>query len=221
MRSEFLPFSKPSISEDDINAVNKVLRSAWITTGPKVSEFEKMFCDFIGCREAVALTSATAGMHLILKALDIGPGDEVITPSLTWVSTINMIVLCGATPVFVDVDKDTLMVTAENIEKVISEKTKLIIPVHYTGAPADMKSINFLSYSKKIPIVWDAAHAAGTVYNGKFVGSEGTSIFSFHPIKNITTGEGGIVCSDDQKLISKIRRLKFHGLGTDAYDRKI
>tara|TARA_Y100001960_G_scaffold330732_1_gene425628 strand:+ start:914 stop:2062 length:1149 start_codon:yes stop_codon:yes gene_type:complete len=221
LRSDFLPFSKPSISEDDINAVNKVLRSGWITTGPKVSEFEKMFCDFIGCREAVALTSATAGLHLILKALDIGPGDEVITPSLTWVSTINMIVLCGATPIFVDVDKDTLMITAENIEKVISEKTKLIIPVHYTGAPADMKPISLVSKSKKIPVIWDAAHAAGTMYNGKFVGSEGTSIFSFHPIKNITTGEGGMICSDDEELICKIRRLKFHGLGTDAYDRKI
>ncbi|MGB2866015.1 MAG: aminotransferase class I/II-fold pyridoxal phosphate-dependent enzyme [Sedimentisphaerales bacterium] len=116
MRNEFLPFSRPSITEANIAAVGDVLRSGWITTGPKVAEFERRFCDYVGCPEAVALSSATAGMHLVLKALGIGPGDEVITPSMTWVSTVNLIVLAGATPVFTDVDRDTLMVCPESVE---------------------------------------------------------------------------------------------------------
>jgi len=221
MRSEFLPFSKPSITESEIMEVNDVLRSGWITTGSKTSEFEKKFCKYVGCNEAVALSSATAGMHLVLKALNIGPGDEVITPSMTWVSTVNIIMLAGAKPVFVDVDRDTLMLTCEYLEKVLTNKTKLIIPVHYAGSAADIDSIQILAEAYNIPLVWDTAHAIGTYYKGKHVGNIGTSIFSFHPIKNMTTGEGGMVCSDDSDLMNRIRRLKFHGLGLDSYDRKM
>ena len=220
MRNEFLPFSRPSITEDDIAAVNEVLRSGWITTGQKNAEFEQEFCRYTGCAGAVALSSATAGMHLVLKALGIGPGDEVITPSMTWVSTANLIVLAGALPVFADIDKDTLMVSENSIKQCLSPRTRLIIPVHFAGAPADIGPIRQLAAERKIPVVEDAAHALGTEYKGEYIGRTGTSVFSFHPIKNITTGEGGMFCSDNQDLLEHIRRLKFHGLGVDAYDRQ-
>ena len=219
MRKEFLPFSRPAITEEDIEAVSRVLRSGWITTGPKTSEFEDRFKQYVGCPEAVALSSATAGMHLILKALEIGPGDEVITPSMTWVSTVNLIVLSGATPVFVDINRDTLMVVPELVQKALSDRTRLIVPVHFAGAAADMDAIGEIAGSRGVPVVEDAAHALGTFNKGRHVGSRGTAIFSFHPIKNITTGEGGMFCSDDRDLADRIRRLKFHGLGVDAYDR--
>ncbi len=220
MRKEFLPFSRPSITETEIAAVSEVLRSGWITTGSKNAEFEEKFCEYIGCAGAVALSSATAGMHLVLKALEIGPGDEVITPSMTWVSTVNLIVLSGAVPVFADVDKETLMVTAETIQKRLSKRTRLIIPVHFAGAPVDMAPIRKLAEDLNLGIIEDAAHAAGTEYHGEKIGKRGISIFSFHPIKNITSGEGGMVCSNDLDFVNRIRRLKFHGLGVDAYDRR-
>lgn len=219
MRKDFLPFSKPSISEEEIAAVGQVLRSGWITTGPKAVEFEKKFCEYVGCPGAVALTSATAGMHIALKALGIGPGDEVITPAMTWVSTVNVAVLEGAKPVFVDIDRDTLLVSPEAIKNAITPRTKVIIPVHFAGAPVDMDPIREMAQKKGIALIEDAAHAIGTWYKGEHVGKRGTSIFSFHPIKNITTGEGGMFCSDDEKLLDHIRRLKFHGLGVDAFDR--
>ena len=220
MRTDFLPFSKPSINEQDINAVNEVLRSGWITTGAKTTQFEQAFCDYTGCGGAVALTSATAGMHIVLKAYGIGEGDEVITPAMTWVSTANLIVLAGATPVFVDIDRDTLMVTPESIQAAITDSTKLIVPVHFAGAAVDMDPIRKIADKNKVFLVEDAAHAVGTEYKNKKIGNIGTSIFSFHPIKNITTGEGGMFCSDDIELIDCIKRLKFHGLGVDAYDRQ-
>jgi UDP-4-amino-4-deoxy-L-arabinose-oxoglutarate aminotransferase len=159
-------------------------------------------------------------MHLVLEAMGIGPGDEVITPSMTWVSTINLIVLAGATPVFVDVDRDTLMVNPESVEACLTGRTRLIIPVHFAGAPADMEPIRKLAAAKNVFLAEDAAHALGTQYKGERIGLRGTSIFSFHPIKNITTGEGGMLCSDEPELMNHIRRLKFHGLGVDAYDRQ-
>lgn len=220
MRKEFLPFSRPSIDEADIAAVGEVLRSGWITTGPKNAEFEEKFCDYTGCDQAVALSSATAGMHLALKALGIGPGDEVITPSMTWVSTVNLIVLRGAKPVFVDVDRDTLMTTAELIQERLSERTRLIVPVHFAGAPVDMEPVRKIAAGRNLHIIEDAAHAVGTEYRGQKIGKNGPSIFSFHPIKNITSGEGGMFCSDNLDLVDRIRRLKFHGLGFDAYDRQ-
>ena len=165
------------------------------------------------------LCSATAGMHLLLTALGIGPGDEVITPSMTWVSTVNLIMLAGATPCFADIDRDTLMVSAQTIEPLLTERTRLIVPVHFAGAAVDMKPLRQLASAKNIPLIEDAAHAAGTEYHGRKIGQEGTAIFSFHPIKNMTCGEGGMFCSDNSDLTDRIRRLKFHGLGVDAYDR--
>jgi UDP-4-amino-4-deoxy-L-arabinose-oxoglutarate aminotransferase len=219
MRKEFLPFSRPTITEHDVKAVSEVLLSGWITTGPKNAEFEQKFCDYVGCPGSVALSSATAGMHLVLKALGIGPGDEVITPSMTWVSTINLIVMAGASPVFADIDRDTLMVAADSITRCITPRTRLIIPVHFAGASADMEPIRRLALESDLFVVEDAAHALGAAYKGETIGCRGTTIFSFHPIKNITTGEGGMFCSDDQEWLDRIRRLKFHGLGVDAYDR--
>jgi UDP-4-amino-4-deoxy-L-arabinose-oxoglutarate aminotransferase len=222
MRKTFLPFSRPSILETDIEAVAEVLRSGWITTGSKNADLEDRFRETTGCRSAICVSSATAGMHIAMKALGIGPGDEVITPSMTWVSTVNLIMLAGATPVFADVDRDTLMVTAETVAAKITERTRLIVPVHFAGAPVDMDPIRELAVQhNRIAIIEDAAHAIGTEYRGMRVGRQGTSIFSFHPIKNITTGEGGMVCSDDPAFEERIRRLKFHGLGVDAYDRQI
>ncbi|MCG6937224.1 MAG: UDP-4-amino-4-deoxy-L-arabinose aminotransferase [Gammaproteobacteria bacterium] len=220
MNTPFLPLSKPSITEGEIAAVAEVLRSGWITTGAKNAELERTVCEITGAKFAVALTSATAGMHLLLKALNIGPGDEVITPSMTWVSTANQIELCGATPVFTDVNRHTLMVEADMIEPLITERTRLIVPVHYAGASLDLDPLRALAERYAIPLVEDAAHAMGASYKDQPTGQSGTAIFSFHPIKNITTGEGGMFCSEDGQLADKIRQLRFHGLGVDAFDRE-
>ncbi len=196
-----------------------VLRSGWITTGARAAAFEEEFASYCGAAGAVALASATGGMHLLLAALGIGPGDEVVTPAMTWVSTVNCIVLAGATPVFADIDRDTLMVSSRHLEPCLSERTRLIVPVHFAGAALDLDPIRRLAASRGIPLAEDAAHAAGSEYKGRKIGADGTAIFSFHPIKNLTTGEGGMFCSDDPELLARIRRLKFHGLGVDAHDR--
>jgi len=219
MSQAFLPFSRPSIGDEEIAAVEQVLRSGWITTGPKSQALEEQFADYVGCKHAVALSSATGGMHITLLALGIGPGDEVITPSQTWVSTANMISLLGATPVFVDVDRDTLMTDVARIEAAISPRTKAIIPVHYAGAAFDLDPLYALADKHGIAVIEDAAHAAGTRYKGRHVGAQGTAIFSFHAIKNMTCAEGAMFVTDDEALASRVRMLKFHGLGVDAYDR--
>ena len=216
----FLPFSRPAIGDEEVAAVEKVLRSGWITTGPWNQELESAFCKTFGCRHAVALCSATAGMHVVLAALGVGPGDEVITPSQTWVSTQNMITLLGAEPVMVDVDRDTLMVSAEDVEAAITPRTKAIVPVHYAGAPLDLEPLRAVAKRHDIPLVEDAAHAVGTRYRDEWVGQKGTAVFSFHAIKNVTCAEGGLVATDDEALAERVRRLKFHGLGVDAFDRE-
>ncbi|MBN2785494.1 MAG: aminotransferase class I/II-fold pyridoxal phosphate-dependent enzyme, partial [Pontiellaceae bacterium] len=170
MRATFLPFSTPSISEEEIAAVADVLRSGWITTGPNCGKFEEAFAAYTGAAGAVAVSSATGGMHCVLQALGIGPGDEVITPSMTWVSTVNLICLQGATPVFADIDRDTLMISRSTIEPLITGKTKAIIPVHYAGAAADMDPIRELAAEHSITLIEDAAHAAGTEYKGTRIG---------------------------------------------------
>jgi UDP-4-amino-4-deoxy-L-arabinose-oxoglutarate aminotransferase len=216
---EFLPFCRPAIDDDDIEAVTRVLRSGWITTGPEVLALEAAICERLGCKHAVALSSATAAMHCYLLASGIGPGDEVITPSMTWVSTINLITLLGATPVFVDVDADDLMITAEAIERALTEKTRLVIPVHFAGAPLDLDRINEVTGKHGTRVVEDAAHALGTVYKGRPVGAAGDAIFSLQATKNVTAAEGGVLVTGDDALASRVRRLRFHGLGVDAYDR--
>ncbi len=219
MNQAFLPFSRPSIGDEEIAAVEQVLRSGWITTGPKNQELEQQFAEYVGCQHAVALSSATGGMHITLLALGIGPGDEVITPSQTWVSTANMICLLGATPVFVDVDRDTLMTDVHAIEAAITPRTKAIIPVHYAGAAFDLDPLYALADKHGIAVIEDAAHAAGTRYRGRAIGAQGTAIFSFHAIKNMSCAEGAMFVSDNQALADRVRMLKFHGLGVDAYDR--
>ena len=218
--SEFLPFSRPAMGPEELAAVSEVLQSGWITTGPKNQALEQAFCELTGNKHAIAVSSATAGMHVALMALGIQADDEVITPSLTWVSTLNMIVLLGAEPVMIDVDCDTLMVTATAIEAAITPRTRAIIPVHYAGAPVDIDAIRAVGERHGIPVIEDAAHAAGTYYKGKHVGGLGTAIFSFHAIKNMTCAEGGLIVTDDESFANRMRSLKFHGLGVDAFDRQ-
>jgi UDP-4-amino-4-deoxy-L-arabinose-oxoglutarate aminotransferase len=218
--SDFLPFSRPAMGPEELAAVSEVLQSGWITTGPKNQRLEQAFCELTGNKHAIAVSSATAGMHVALMALGIQAGDEVITPSLTWVSTLNMIVLLGAEPVMIDVDRDTLMVTAQAIEAAITPRTRAIIPVHYAGVPVDIDAIRAVGERHGIPVIEDAAHAAGTGYKGKHVGDRGTAIFSFHAIKNMTCAEGGLIVTDDEEFANRMRCLKFHGLGVDAFDRQ-
>lgn len=220
MRKDFLPFSKPSITEEDIQAVGDVLRSGWITTGPKCAQLEADFKQYTGCADAISMTSETSVMHTLFRALGIGPGDEIITPSMTWVSLPNTALLFGAKVVFVDVDRDTLMVNAAEIESKITPRTKMIVPVHFAGAALNLGEIRALAAKHNILLVEDAAHALGTEWNGEKIGARGSSMFSFHPIKNITTGEGGMFATDNIELGNRIRSLKFHGLGVDAYDRQ-
>lgn len=220
MTREFLPFSRPSLTEDDIAAVADVLRSGWITTGPKCAEFEERFAGHVGARGAVAVSSATGGMHVALHALGVGPGDAVITPSMTWVSTINLIALSGARPVFVDVDRNTLMPSADDFIAALTPRTKLVIPVHYAGSTVDLDPLREECASRGITVLEDAAHALGSRYKGAAIGSCGTAIFSFHAIKNLTTAEGGMVVSDDVEFLARVRRLRVHGLGADAFDRE-
>jgi UDP-4-amino-4-deoxy-L-arabinose-oxoglutarate aminotransferase len=213
----FIPMSKPYIGNEEIEAVSEVLKSGWITTGPKSYEFESKFSSLTGAKQGLALSSGTAGMHLIFKALGISKGDEVITPSMTFASTINQIALAGAKPVFADIDYDTLLVRPEEIARLITKRTKAVIPVHFAGAPADMSAIE--SIAGNISIIEDAAHAIGTYYKGRHIGCRNLAVFSFHPIKNITTGEGGMITGNDEELLRRIKLLKFHGIERDAWKR--
>jgi dTDP-4-amino-4,6-dideoxygalactose transaminase len=220
IRKEFLPFSRPSIGKDEINKVTTCLKSGWITTGALCKEFENNFCQLTGSQQAISVNSATAGMHITLSALNIGPGDEIITPSMTFASTINMIALRGATPVFVDIDYGTLNINPDLIGEKISKKTRAIIPVHFAGAAADMDKINNLARKYNLTVIEDAAHAVGTYYKGIHAGGFGRiAIFSFHPIKNITTGEGGMITLNNAALEKKLRLLRFHGIERDAWKR--
>ncbi|ABB31128.2 DegT/DnrJ/EryC1/StrS aminotransferase [Geobacter metallireducens RCH3] len=220
MRSEFLPFSKPTIDDDEINEVVASLKSGWITTGPKVKRFEEAFKAYVGASYAVPLSSATAGLHLTLIALKLDEGDEIITTPMTFASTVSMIVLCGAKPVLVDIEPGTLNIDAAKIREKITPRTKAIIPVHFAGQSCDMDPIFALAKEFGLTVIEDAAHAAGTEYKGKRIGSlDSISIFSFHPNKNITTGEGGMVCTADETLAEEISLLKFHGMSREAWKR--
>lgn len=220
IRNEFLPFSRPSIGKKEIASVAACMKSGWITTGELCKSFEEKFCRLTGSMRAVSVSSATAGMHIMLSALNIGKGDDVITPSMTFASTVNMIALHGANPVFVDVDYGTLNTNPDLIEKEITKKTKAIIPVHFAGAPADMDKINKLARRYKLTVIEDAAHAVGTYYKGVHAGGFGhPAIFSFHPIKNITTGEGGMITLNQAGLEKHLRLLRFHGIERDAWKR--
>lgn len=219
-REIFLPFSVPTIEEDEIAEVVDSLRSGWITTGPKVIRFEEDFKKYIGSPHAIALNSGTAGLHISLIASGICDGDEVITSPMTFAATINTIVLQRAKPVFVDIDPDTLNIDAEGIEKKITGKTKAIIPIHFAGQPCDMDKITDIARRHNLTVIEDAAHAVGTEYKKIKIGNiSNLTVFSFHPIKNITTGEGGMITTKDKGLADKLRLLRFHGISKEAWKR--
>jgi dTDP-4-amino-4,6-dideoxygalactose transaminase len=220
MRETFLPFSTPTIDDDEINEVVDSLRSGWITTGPKVKRFEDAFKAYVGAPYAIPLSSATAGLHLTLLALGIKEGDEVITTPMTFASTVSMVILCGATPVLADIEPGTLNIDPAKIREKISPRTRAVIPVHFAGQSCDMDPIFALAREHGLTVIEDAAHAAGTEYKGRRIGSlDSISIFSFHPNKNITTGEGGMVCTADEALAEEIALLKFHGMSREAWKR--
>lgn len=220
MRKDFLPFSIPTIEDDEINEVVDSLKSGWITTGPKVKLFEDSFKAYVGAPYAISLNSATAGLHVALLALGIGPGDEVITTPMTFAATVNMIVQVGAKPVLADIEPGTLNIDATAIKERITGRTRAILPVHFAGQPCDMDVISRLAADSGLAVVEDAAHAVGTEYKGRRIGSlDDVSVFSFHPIKNITTGEGGMFCTRDERLAEEAALLKFHGMSREAWKR--
>jgi dTDP-4-amino-4,6-dideoxygalactose transaminase len=220
MRDTFLPFARPCLGEEEVAEVVATLKSGWITTGPKVEKFSADFLEYVGGRYAVPVSSATAGLHVALLGLGVGPGDEVITTPMTFVATLNTIVHCGATPVLVDIDAATLNIRAEELERKVTNRTKVLLPVHYVGQPADLDPILELASMRGLAVLEDAAHAVGTEYKGRKIGSfPTTSVFSFHPNKNMTTGEGGMVVTDDESVYEKASLLKFHGMDKESWKR--
>jgi dTDP-4-amino-4,6-dideoxygalactose transaminase len=220
MTEEFLPFARPSISREAIDEVVACLESGWITTGPRVKKFEEELRRYFNAPHALALSSATAGLHLVLAALDMKPGDEVITTPMTFAATLNTIVLTGGKPVLVDVEPDTYNMDVTRLAKAITKRTRAIMPVHFAGLPVDLDPLYALAERHGLRVIEDAAHAIGTEYKGKRVGSFGdTQVFSFHPNKNITTGEGGCVITRDDALAEKIALLRFHGMDREAWNR--
>ena len=220
MTEEFLPFSRPSISREAIDEVVACLESGWITTGPRVKKFEDELRRYFKAPHALALSSATAGLHLALTALELKPGDEVITTPMTFAATLNTIVLSGGQPVLVDVEPDTYNMDVARLASAITKRTRAIVPVHFAGLPVDLDPLYALADEHGLRVIEDAAHAIGTEYKGKRVGSFGdTQVFSFHPNKNITTGEGGCVVTRDDALAEKIALLRFHGMDREAWNR--
>lgn len=220
VRIRFLPFSLPLIGEKEENEVIDTLRSGWLTTGPKTKRFEENFKNYIDAKYAVALNSCTAALHLSLVALDIGEGDEVITSPITFAATTNVILHQKAKPVFVDIDPGTLNIDVSKIEEKITDKTKAIIPVHMAGQPCEMDEIISIAEQHNLSVIEDAAHAVGAEYNSRKIGAfSKLAAFSFYPIKNITTGEGGMLTTADKELADKIRILSLHGLTEDAWKR--
>lgn len=220
IRSKFLPFSIPSIGDEEIEEVVRTLKSGWITTGIKTHKFEELFKTYIGCKEAIALSSCTAGLHLSLLAAEVGKGDEVITTPFTFAATGEVITYVGATPVFVDIEKDTYNIDPEKIEDAITSKTKAIIPVHYAGQPCGMDKILKIAHSHDLVVIEDAAHALGAKYKGKKIGTIGDiTVFSFYATKNLTTAEGGMVTTNNPEYAEKIQLLSLHGMSKDAWKR--
>jgi len=215
-----LPYGRQSIDETDIEGVVAVLKSDWLTTGPKVDAFEEKFVELLGVDHAVAVSSGTAALHCAMHALGIGPGDEVIVPPLTFAATANCVVFQGGVPVFADVDPKTLLLDPVQVARKISHKTKAIIAVDYAGQPCDYDALGSIAKSKSIPIVADACHSLGALYKGRTVGTlADISVFSFHPVKHITTGEGGMVVTANTEWAQRIRRFRNHGISSDFKQR--
>lgn len=217
MSKKFIPYGKQHIDEEDINEIVEVLKSDFLTTGPKIDEFERAFAKHIGAKHAIVVSNGTAALHIACLAAGIGEGDEVITTPLTFAASSNAVLYCGGTPVFADVDLKTYNIDPEDIKRKITDKTKAIIPVHYAGQPCDMDEIRKIATEHNLIIIEDAAHALGSEYKDKKIGtiSELTT-FSFHPVKHITTGEGGMVTTDDDELYKRLKLFKTHGITRDT-----
>ena len=220
MRKSLLPYGKQWIEEGDIEAVKEVLLSDWLTTGPKVEEFEKALCQTTGAAHAVAVSSGTAALHTAMFALGIGPGDEVIVPAMTFAATANCVLYQGGTPVFTDVDPKTLLLGPAQIEAKVTSRTKAVIAVDYIGQPCDYDALRAICDKYRLYLVADACHALGGTYKGRPVGSlADLNTFSFHPVKHITTGEGGAITTDNAEYDLKMRRFRNHGINVDFRQR--
>ncbi len=215
-----VPFTIPDITDAEREAVDAVLKTGWITTGPKVKEFEDAFAKAVGAKHAVAVNSCTAALHLALEALGIGPGDEVIVPTLTFAATAEVVRYLGATPVLTEVRGDDHNLCPDAFEKAITERTRAVIPVHFGGEPCDMDPILDIAARNTIHVVEDAAHAFPASYKGRTVGSIGrVTCFSFYATKTLTTGEGGMATCDDDSLVDRMRVMSLHGISKDAWKR--
>jgi dTDP-4-amino-4,6-dideoxygalactose transaminase len=220
MRKKFLPPFAPCLGEEEYEEVLETLRSGWLTMGPKTQRFERAFAEHVGSRHAVAVSSCTAGLHLALVAAGIGPEDEVITTPLTFCSTANVIVHQGAVPVLADVRPNTLNIDPQQIEKKITPRTRAILPVHLAGQPSEMDEICALAEQHGLLVIEDAAHAMGAQYKGRQIGTIGdVTVFSFYATKNLTTGEGGMICTEDDRLAEQVTTLRLHGISKDAWKR--
>lgn len=212
----YIPYGRQCVDENDINAVLEVLCSDYLTTGPKISEFEKKVADYVGAKYAVAVNSGTAALHIACLAAGIGEGDEVITTPITFAASSNCVLYCGGTPIFADIDEDTYNIATQDIETKITDRTKAIIPVHYTGQPCDMNKIMSIARKHNLIVIEDAAHALGASYKSKMIGSiSDMTCFSFHPVKPITTGEGGMVMTNDEELYKRLILFRSHGITRD------
>jgi perosamine synthetase len=216
VRQQLLPYGRQQINEEDISAVAAVLRSDWLTTGPKVAEFEVALAAAVGARHAVAVSSGTAALHAAAFAAGIGPGDEVITTPLTFCATSNCVIYQGGTPVFADVCADTLNIDPAHVEARFTKQTKAVIAVDYAGHPAELDQLSKLAHDRGALLIEDACHALGAEYGGRKVGPQADmTVFSFHPVKHITTGEGGMVTTNDEKLAHRLRIFRSHGIDSD------
>lgn len=221
MSNDFIVFGSPVIGPEEIEAVTATLRTCWLGTGPRTKEFEQAIAEYTGAKHAIAVSSCTAALHLSLLALDIGPGDEVITTPMTFAATANSIVHTGATPVFVDCDRDTLNLDPAGIEAALTERTKAILPVHFAGRAIAVDEILAIAAKHDLRVIEDAAHALETRYKGRTIGTMGgsTACLSFYVTKNITTAEGGMLLTNDEETARKARVLSLHGLSADAWSR--
>lgn len=221
VRDEMLPYGRQCLSEDDIAAVVEVLRSDWLTTGPKVAEFEHAFASLVGAKDAVAVSNGTAALHAAMSALQIEPGDEVIVPAITFAASANCVVFQGGRPIFADVLPDTLLIDPASVETKITQRTKAIVAVDYAGHPCDYDALQIIADKYGLSVVADACHALGGRYKGRPVGTlADLSAFSLHPVKHVTTGEGGVITTDDDELAKRMRIFRNHGITTDHRQRE-
>ena len=215
-----IPITKPSLTEEEARAPFESIKSGWVTQGPKVAEFEKAVASYVGAKQGIATTSCTTGLHLALAAIGVGPGDEVIVPSFTFIASANAILYTGATVVFCEVDPRTYNADPSDIEKRITKRTKAVMPVDQIGLACDIGAINEIAKRHGVDVIEDAAPAIGGTYRGRRVGSNAhQTVFSFHPRKVITTGEGGMILTDDDGLADRARKLRAHGMSVSDLDR--